>query len=57
MAEITEGKGSRKKKLKIDLIDLTLEQKNHDKDSKILEEAREENHDLKNQLEEAKRTE
>jgi len=39
------------------LIDLTLEQKKHDKDSKILEEAREVNHDLKTQLEEAKRTE
>ena len=46
-----------KEQLKIDLIDLALEQKNHDKDSKILEEAREANHDLKTQLEEAKRIE
>ena len=36
-----------KEQLKIDLIDLTLEQNNHDKDSKILEEAREANHELK----------
>ena len=46
-----------KGKLKIDLIDLTLEQKNHVKDSKILEEAREANLDLKTQLEEDKRIE
>ena len=39
------------------MIDLTLEQKNHVKDSKILEEAREANIDLKTQLEEAKRIE
>ena len=39
------------------MIDLTLEQKNHVKDSKILEEAREANLDLKTQLEEAKRIE
>ena len=39
------------------MIDPTLEQKNHVKDSKILEEAREANIDLKTQLEEAKRIE
>ena len=39
------------------MIDLTLEQKKHDKDSKILEEVREANLDLKTQLEEAKRIE
>ena len=39
------------------MIDLTLEQKNHVKDSKILEKAREANLDLKTQLEEAKRIE
>ena len=39
------------------MIDPTLEQKNHVKDSKILEEAREANLELKTQLEETKRIE
>ena len=55
--KLLKEKEVEKEQLKIDLIDLTLEQKNHDKDSKILGEAREANHDLKTQLEEAKRTE
>ena len=50
-------KEEEKEKIEIDLIDLTLEQKNHVKDLKILEEAREANLDLKTQLEEAKRIE
>ena len=55
--KLLKEKEAEKEKLEIDLIDLTLEQKNHDKDSKILEEAREANLDLKTQLEEAKRIE
>ena len=55
--KLLKEKEVEKEKLKIDLIDLALEQKNREKDSKILEEAREANHDLKTQLEEAKRTE
>ena len=55
--KLLKEKEEEKEKLKIDLINLTLEQKNHVKDSKILEEAREANLDLKTQLEEAKRIE
>ena len=55
--KLLKEKEEEKEKLKIDLIDLTLEQKNHVKDSKILEESREANLDLKTQLEEAKRIE
>ena len=55
--KLLKEKEEEKQKLKIDLIDLTLKQKNHVKDSKILEEEREANLDLKTQLEEAKRIE
>ena len=53
--KLLKEKEEDKEKLNIDLIDLTLEQKNHVKDSKILEEAREPNLDLRTQLEEALR--